>query len=83
MCAFARFFSARASAVFAACSSSLGPFFAVFGSFFAFYPALPGYPAFAALAAAARTPVISSSSSRRAYQMSIVRICAKPAIASR
>ena len=65
-------FAARFSAFLGAfaCLSAFSAFFAAFSCF-----AVP--------ATAVRIPALSSSSSRWAYQMSIVRICANAAIASR
>ena len=77
VCALARVLAARFPAVFAAFSSCLA-------ALPAFVPAFPGFfSCLAAPATALRIPVLSSSSSRWAYQMSIVGICAKEAIASR
>ena len=83
VCAFARFFSARRAASFAS--------FACLGSFCSFLAALPflslSFSFFtAAEVSAARASwmtVLNWSSSKCAYQMSIVGICANSAIASR
>ena len=93
MCAFARIFSARFPAVFAAVSSALSAFscFAArFSAFLGTFACLPAFSAFFAVfscfavpATTLRIPAISSSSSRWAYQISIVPICANAAIASR
>ena len=72
MCAFAAVFSARFCASWASfcCSLSFFPFFAPLAGFFVWATVL-------------RIAPISSSSSRWAYQMSIVGICANAAMASR
>ena len=74
VCAFSAALRARFRAFFA----SLVLFFAFFLSAF-----VPFFAAFARSAMPLRTAVTSWSSSSRAYQMSIVPICAKEAIASR
>ena len=90
VCAFARFFSARRAASFAsfAAFASLAAF-ACLGPFWSFLAAL-AFLSFsfvtAAEVSAARASwmtVLNRSSSKCAYQMSIVGILAKSAIASR
>ena len=78
MCAFARFFSARRAASFAtlACLGSFCPFLAALA--FSFFTA-----AEVSAARASWITVLNRSSSKCAYQMSIVGIRAKSAIASR
>ena len=71
MCAFAAVFSARFSASLASLSTP--------SSFLPFFP----LTSFFVLATVLRIVPISSSSSRWAYQMSIVGICANSAMASR
>ena len=93
VCAFARIFSARFSAVFAAFSSSFAAFssfaarfscfFGAFSCLSAFSCFFAAFSCFAVPATALRIAAISSSSSRWAYQMSIVGICANAAMASR
>ncbi len=93
VCAFSAVFAARFSAVFAAfssCRAALSCFAARFSAFFGAFFCLSAFSAFFAAfssravpATAARIEAMSSSSSRWAYQMSIVPICAKEAIASR
>jgi hypothetical protein len=93
VCAFARVFSARFPAAFAAFSRSLSAlscFAARFWVFFGAFACLSAFSAFfapfycfAAPATTLRIPARSSSSSRWAYQMSIVPICANEAIAPR
>ena len=77
VCAFSRIRSAPFAAVLTCFSCRLASIRAFFGAFFA---------AFACVAVSATTPrtaAISVSSSRCAYQMSIVCICPNSAIASR
>ncbi len=81
VCAFARFFSARRAASFAslACLESFCPFFAALAFLsFSFFTA-----AEVSAARASWITVLNRSSSKCAYQMSIVCIRAKSAIASR
>ena len=75
VCALAALFSARFSATLAsfACSSSL----------FSFFPFRTALASFFVSATVLRIEAISSSSARWAYQMSIVGISAKSAMASR
>jgi hypothetical protein len=82
VCAFARVFAARFPSflvVLSCFSARFGCFFGAFScrAFFASFssPAVP--------ATVLRIEALSSSSSRWAYQMSIVRICANEAMASR
>ena len=71
MCAFAAFFSARfASSLASFCCSPFFPFVASLACFFVSATVL-------------RIAPLSSSSSRWAYQTSIVGICANAAMASR
>ena len=71
VCAFAAFFSARFAAILASfCCPLFVPFVAPLACFFVSATVL-------------RIAPLSSSSSRWAYQTSIVGICANPAIASR
>ena len=72
VCAFAAIFSARFSARLASLSRS-----------FSFVPFLAALASFFVSATVLRIAAISSSSSRWAYQMSIVGICANSAMASR
>ena len=74
MCAFSAAFLAPFAAFFASLVLFSACFLAAFVPFFA---------ALRQVGDAARAALIIWSSSRWAYQMSIVRICAKPAIASR
>ena len=71
VCAFAAVFCARFSARLASLSTP--------SSFFPFFP----LSSFFVSATVLRIAVLSSSSSRWAYQMSIVGICANSAMASR
>ena len=75
VCAFAAVFSAVFSARLASFSCA--------SSFFSFFPFVASLTSFFVLATVLRIAPISSSSSRWAYQTSIVGICAKPAMASR
>ena len=74
MCAFAAVFSARFSARLASFSSP---------SSFSFFPFVAPLTSFFVSATVLRIVPISSSSSRWAYQTSIVGICANSAMASR
>src|SRR5215475_5495693 len=74
VCAFARAFSADLAALFASFSLPLACFLDAFDPFFASSASPVRVP---------RAAVATWSSSRWAYQMSIVRICAKEAIACR
>jgi hypothetical protein len=93
VCAFAATFSARFSALMATFSSFRAASSRLLAAFSRFFGALAAASFFSAFFAALsdiavpatawRIDFMSSSSSRWAYQMSIVGICAKEAIASR